>query len=211
MDSTAERTSVAVDGEGLALEAVWQAGPERAAVVAPPHPLYGGSLDNPVCVELARALHAEGFAPLRFNWRGVGASQGDATGDFEAARRDYRAALDHATGALAPPALASGYSFGAAAALRVALDDARVGALLLVAPPAAMLAEMPLEGFAGPLRAVSGDRDEFAPPAELAEQIGRAPRGRLRTVPGADHFFSLGGHDELARLAREAAGDCRAG
>ncbi|MCE2390732.1 MAG: hypothetical protein J4G09_04535 [Proteobacteria bacterium] len=196
--------SVPVTPEDIELEGVWLSGPARPAVVAPPHPVYGGHLDHPVCVELAGGLHGAGYSPLRFNWRGVGASQGSVSGDFEAARRDYAAALDHATAALAPPALAAGYSFGAAAALRVGLDDDRVGALLLVSPPAAMLAGMPLEVFEGPLWAISGGDDEFSPAEKLTEQIGRAPRGELRILPGVDHFFSFGGIAEVREFASRA-------
>ena len=69
-----QATAVRVPKDELVLEAAWQSGDDRAAVVAPPHPEYGGSLDNPVVNELAYALYQEGFASLRFNWRGVGAS-----------------------------------------------------------------------------------------------------------------------------------------
>ena len=67
--------TVPVEDEGLVLEGVWQNG-DRGAVVAPPHPLYGGSFDNPVVNEIAYALHRLGQASLRVHWRGVGASPG---------------------------------------------------------------------------------------------------------------------------------------
>jgi len=93
------------DGESmLALEAVWLAPPAASreadaptplAVVAAPHPSYGGSLDNPVVTEIAHALRGCGAGTLRFNWRGVGASQGEVSADVEQAAADFTAALDH--------------------------------------------------------------------------------------------------------------------
>ena len=192
--------TVPVEGEGLVLDAVWQSGKESAAVIAPPHPLYGGSLDHPVCNEIAFALYEQGFASLRFNWRGVGASQGVPTGDAGAAERDYRAALDHVYATLPGPITAAGYSFGAATALAAAQHDERIGALLLVAPPAAMLRELSLERFTGPIRVIVGALDDFAPADELAELFEGLAGARLHVIPKVDHYFTTGGLAELSEL-----------
>ena len=89
-----QMATIPVPGEDLVLEAVWQGGHRRGAVVAPPHPVYGGSLDHPVCNELAYGLWRAGWSSLRFNWRGVGASQGQVSGEPGPAERDYRAAVE---------------------------------------------------------------------------------------------------------------------
>ena len=85
---------IVVPGAGLTLEGVWQKGEGRGAVIAPPHPEYGGSLEHPVISELAYALYKAGVASLRFNWRGVGASQGVTSGEASAADEDYLAAVE---------------------------------------------------------------------------------------------------------------------
>ena len=195
--------TVPVRDEGLVLEGVWQSGDPPAAVVAPPHPLYGGSFDNPVVNEIAHALYRQGSASLRFNWRGVGASQGRTTGDLGAAERDYRAALELVVENSGAPVTAAGYSFGAAAAMRVALHDDRVAKLVLVAPPVELLKALDLERLQKPVRVVVGANDAFAPAEELSELFGPLPDARVGVIPDADHFFVQSGLGALARELQE--------
>jgi alpha/beta superfamily hydrolase len=195
--------TVPVRDEGLVLEGVWQSGDPPAAVVAPPHPLYGGSFDNPVVNEIAHALYRQGSASLRFNWRGVGASQGRATGDLGVAERDYRAALELVVENSGAPVTAAGYSFGAAAATRVALHDDRVAKLVLVAPPVELLKALDLQRLQKPVRVVVGGNDAFAPAEELSELFGPLPDARVGVIPDADHFFVQSGLGALARELQE--------
>jgi alpha/beta superfamily hydrolase len=131
------------DAEAETLEGVFAggaAGETRGVVLAPPHPLYGGSLESPVLSELAWAAARAGLVSLRFNWRGVGASAGAPSGDGSDADADYRSALDHLAETVGGPLVAGGYSFGSAAAVRAAAAEPRVERLLLVAPPPALVA-----------------------------------------------------------------------
>ena len=191
-----------VPGAGLTLEGVWQPGPGRGAVIAPPHPEYGGSLENPVISELAYGLYKAGIASLRFNWRGVGASQGRITGDSAAADQDYLAALEQVAETTSAPVIAAGYSFGAATALRVALRDTRVAELLLIAPPVGMIEGLAVDTFRGPIHVIVGGRDEFAPLGQLSARFEGLPNANLDVIPKADHFFVSYGLAELVELVR---------
>jgi hypothetical protein len=190
---------------GLALEARFTEGADAesgGAVIAPPHPLYGGSMDSPVVEEIAFACRKAGFATLPFNWRGVGASGGQPSGEFDDADADYRAALEHLTETVSLPIIGCGYSFGAASALRVAGAQPAIRRLLLVAPPPSLLDPEAVAAFRGPLLVMTGEADSIAPPGPLEEIVGRAQRGRFEVVPQTDHFFASG-LSTISRVAGE--------
>lgn len=200
----ADERAVAVPLEGGpdALEAIFAAGTgSGGAVIAPPHPLYGGSMDSPVVNELAWACRRAGLASLRFNWRGVGASARVPSGAAEDADADYASALDQLAQSVPGALVACGYSFGAGAALRCGWREPRVERLLLVSPPPALLDPGALAGFAGPLLIVTGEQDPIAPPDALESLRSSLGGFRLEVVPEADHFFGAG----LAEVSRRAA------
>jgi alpha/beta superfamily hydrolase len=188
----------------LVLEGIFTVGAhaeDGGAVIAAPHPLYGGSMESPVVNEVAWGCARAGLATLRFNWRGVGASAGQTSGDASAADEDYAAALEHLAETVAGGLLACGYSFGAAAALRAAGATPRVRRAILVAPPPALLGEAGLAALRRAL-VVTGSEDAFAPPAALEPLVARAPGATLHVVPGADHFFAAGLADVGRAVAR---------
>ena len=195
--------TILLDGEeGIALDGIFMASRDPDAggvVIAPPHPLYGGSMDSPVVSEIAWACAKAGLASLRFNWRGVGASGGTSSGDAEHARADYAAALAQLASTVPGRLLASGYSFGAAAAVRAAAEEPRVRGLILVAPPPALLDCAALTARPRDVLILSGENDEIAPAAELEEIARELPRARFVRIDEADHFFGAG----LAELGRE--------
>jgi len=197
--------TIALDDAGeLALEGLFAGGAGAdcgGAVIAPPHPLFGGSLDSPVLSELAMAFRQAGRASLCFNWRGVGASGGEPSGEAADADQDYAAALRQLAETVPGPLAACGYSFGSAAALRVGGRYPRVRELLLVAPPPALLSAAALRAFPGRVLAIAGERDAVAPPAELEQLLAALPGAELAVVPEADHFFARG----LAAIGRAAA------
>jgi alpha/beta superfamily hydrolase len=187
--------AIPVPGEDLALEGLYVAAKGRdapGAVLAPPHPLYGGSMESPVLNELAHACDRAGIATLRFNWRGVGASAGRPSGSRDDADADYGAALEQIAQTVGGPLVAGGYSFGAAAALRATAAEPRVTRLVLVAPPPALLDRAALARFAGRTLVLAGERDALAPAAELAAVAATSERIELVVVPEADHFFAFG-------------------
>ncbi len=196
--------TIALADPSLVLDGIFVRGGDpdaEGAVIAPPHPLYGGSMDSPVVNEVAYACKRAGYASVRFNWRGVGASSGSPSGETGDADADYAAALAYLGETVAGPLLACGYSFGACAAVRVATRSPRVRRLLLVSPPPSLLDAAALEQFRGSALLLTGERDELAPPDRLRELASRHPRARLETVPEADHFYGAG----LADVGRTAA------
>jgi uncharacterized protein len=204
-----EQAVVVPLSDGVSLEGAWQSAPaaqsrasrrvERAALIAAPHPLFGGSQDHPVVQELAHLFHRAGLASLRFNWRGVGGSQGEPSGALQAAEEDWAAALEHLAQTAPPPLIGAGYSFGAVTALRSALRDGRIARLALVAPPLRMLSEIDLASLRCPVRVLVAQHDGFGAPAALARVLEPAPDCRIEVIPEADHFFAQSGLAEIAR------------
>lgn len=170
--------------EGLWKEAV---GEHRgSAVFAHPHPAHGGALHNKVVYRAVRALARSGYDTLRFNFRGVGLSEGrydEGRGEVE----DFLAAMAEAERAEGLPMVAGGFSFGAAVASKAAAGDPRVEAFVLVGLPLATESGGGVPLPEAPALFVTGERDTFGPPAEVERFLGG--RHRLVVIPGADHFF----------------------
>ncbi len=207
-ETMVERLDIHVPGAAgqpdLRLENALGSGERGAAVVAHPHPLYGGDMSNPVVEAIAAGLELAGIAPLRFNFRGCGQSDGAPTADAALADADMRAAFAALRGHRPEPYIACGYSFGAATALRFAAKEPAIAALILVAPPVAMIDRAALKAYAGPLTLLLGDHDSYARLPELERALAGAPRVSLQILEGEDHFFSEGG-EQLPSLVAAAA------
>jgi alpha/beta superfamily hydrolase len=188
--------------DGLWLPARGEGGARGGAVVAPPHPLMGGSMESPVTTEIGLAASDVCLVSLRFNWRGVGASAGTPSGEADDADSDYRAALDFMQESVEGPIIACGYSWGAVAAARVGITLPRVRKLVLVSPPAAMLDGEALAVFGRPVLVVVGDRDEYAPVAPLRAVLDRLEHAELVVLEGVDHFF-MAGLADVGRSVRQ--------
>ena len=173
---------------------------ERGAIVCHPHPLYGGSMYNNVVEAALEAMWRLGWATLRFNFRGVGQSEGEhSAGSGEAS--DAAVAVYFLAGELAISSqqiVLAGYSFGAMAALNAASKLTDLGALMLIALPLRMAESDTLNQFNAPLVLAAGDRDSYCPPTQLqAIHQALGSRAQLKIISGADHFF--GGYEtELA-------------
>ena len=197
------QVTIPVAGSGLVLDGIFAAGGASStdgAVIAPPHPLYGGSMDSPVVNELAYACGKSRIASLRFNWRGVGASAGSPSGESADAEADYAAALFQVAETVPGNLVACGYSFGAAAALRAGAASERVDRVVLVSPPPAMLDPQQVTAFEGGILILTGENDAIAPPAPLESIADSAQACRMVVIEEADHFFAAG----LAHISREA-------
>jgi uncharacterized protein len=178
-------------------------GSTRATVVCHPHPLYGGSMHNNVVEAILEAMWKLRFATLRFNFRGVGASEGEhsgGTGEAEDAKAAMKFLLSQ-PGISTDAAIMAGYSFGAAVAMRAGIEVKQVATIAAVALPVGMGDFSSAANSGKKIVLVAGDSDSYCPKraiTELAERSG----ARLRIIDGADHFFG-GGEDALTSALAE--------
>ncbi len=210
MNGTARATSrpeqarvrrVAIPSPVGELEGVYEfvedVAPRALAVVCHPHPLFGGTMHNKVVFRTAEAFQQAGFATLRFNFRGVGASPGthdDGRGEQDDAAAAIAWLLGQHPGV--PLALA-GFSFGGSVALFAGAADQRVRLLWAVAPGVGRRDFSHLALCDKPKGVVQGTNDELCPLAELerAWPAWADPKAKY-VVEGADHFF-VGQIDEM--------------
>jgi hypothetical protein len=183
------------DGPAGRIEAVlMQPGPPpvAAAVVCHAHPLHGGMMHFKPVFRAAKALQEAGLAALRFNFRGVGRSEGAHDGGV-GEQEDARAALDEMARRFpGAPLVLGGFSFGSATALRVAARDRRVRAVLAMGYPLRRGGDTaPLAAVTQPRLFVQGDEDEFGKAEEIRAVVEPlAPPRELVVVPDADHYFT---------------------
>lgn len=213
MTSLKETETFDLRGPAGRIEAVLNRPPEgvptrAAAVICHAHPLHGGMMHFKVVFRAAKAFQSQGVAALRFNFRGVGRSEG-AHDLGEGEQEDARAALSEMERRFPGlPLLLGGFSFGAAMAAKVAATDPRVRAVLILGFPITRVdSTADLARLHQPRLFVQGSDDEFGPgPAIRKLFASLAEPKRLEVVEGADHFFT-GRLDELqAPIAAWAAG-----
>ena len=170
VDGPAGRIECAVDQP--------QAAPRGVALIAHPHPLFGGTLDNKVVQTLARAFVSLGYTAWRPNFRGVGGSEGthdNGRGEVD----DLHAVLEHAGATVL-----AGFSFGAAMQAMLSRKVSS-GPVVLVGPAVTSFDVPPIP--AGSL-VIHGERDDTIPLAAVLDWA-RPQELPVVVVPGADHFF----------------------
>ncbi len=149
-------------------------------------------MNHPVITTSVEAASQEGFSTLRFNFRGVGESQG-SYGEGVAEREDVTAVANYFHSILKdghPPLILIGYSFGAWVGIPVAVEDERFKGMVAVAPPLGIYDFGFLEGCKKSKLFIAGDRDFFCPPSLLEKWYRQLDEPKsLAVIPGADHFF----------------------
>ena len=196
-----EREEVSQDhvrfsASGVVLEGIFERpkgeAPLPAVAVCHPHPLYGGDMYNNVVSVICQALAQESIATLRFNFRGVGRSEGSheegiGEQDDVSAALDFlesREGIDRGRIGLA------GYSFGTKAAMPVALREQRIRAVALVSPFLDGADWGKLKTYAVPKLFICGSEDSFISPHKVKRLVGgAAPPSECEVVFGADHFW----------------------
>src|SRR3954471_23387427 len=186
-------------GPAGALEALLEmpAGAPKAAVVfAHPLPTHGGTMHTKAVYQGAKGLLRAGCAVLRFNFRGVGGSEGSFTGG-PGEREDFTAALDYMAAKYpGAPLWAAGFSFGSWIALETGAVDDRVSALIGIAPPVATSVSGQVYTFEATLAStkpkffVQGESDEVCPIEEMWSFYGKLEEPKeLVVIDMANHLF----------------------
>jgi alpha/beta superfamily hydrolase len=196
---------VIINGPDGRLEGRYQHNQAPGAPVAlmlHPHPQHGGTMNNKVVYALYHTFARHGFSVLRFNFRGVGRSQG-AFDRGEGELSDAASALDWLQGfnENAGACWIAGFSFGAWIGMQLLMRRPEISGFISIAPPANMfdftfLAPCPSSGLI-----IQGARDEIVPPASVQKLVEKLTSQRnleidYRLIPGANHFF----HDSLEEL-----------
>lgn len=200
MSKLPQSEQVTVEGPAGALQAVLErpkeGEPSGCVVVCHPHPLHGGTMQNKVAYMLARAFVNCGFVALRFNFRGVGDSEGEFdNGDGEvvdvlAAGTWLRQRADEL------PFWLAGFSFGAAMSVRAAIE-AKPSGLVSIAPATSRFAGNLKQQPQCPWLILQGDQDELVPVDETIEWVNSLEPGpRLQIFDETEHFF----HGKLTQL-----------
>jgi len=168
------------------------AGPFPAVIVCHPHPLYGGSMDNNVVNSLSETLTQASLASFKFNFRGVGGSQGEF-GQGIGEREDVEAAISFISKVKEVDSNRiglAGYSAGAGFALPVGFNDDRIKALAAVSPPIPMFDFDFLKSCPKPKLLISGSRDDLIPINQFLEFCQNLPEPKeCESIEGADHFW----------------------
>jgi len=185
---------ITLEGEWLLPEGK---GPFPGVIVCHPYPPRGGDMLNQVVTTICQKLAEQAVAAFRFNFRGVGGSEG-SFGEGITEQEDVKAALDFV---LSSPDInggkvgLAGYSFGAVVALRVALQDERASLLVLVSAPLSEPDWEQLKGYGRPKLLVVGETDQMIPLEGFRQHIKDVPHPeQYHVIPGADHFWA--GHEE---------------
>jgi alpha/beta superfamily hydrolase len=170
--------------------------PHGVAVIAHPHPLFGGTMDNKVVQTLARALVQCGWSAVRFNFRGVGATEGthdEGRGELQ----DMLALIADQAGE--GPLAIAGFSFGAfvaSGAMQALWPSGRIEKIVLVGTSAEkhQLAPLPAEAHDRTL-VIHGEQDDTVPLMAVMDWA-RPQSLPVTVVPGVGHFF----HGQLPLL-----------
>ena len=196
------QTAIGFKSKGLMLEGVLASpsgdqGPFPGVVVGHGHPHLGATMESPLVLNATAKLVEAGFAAFRFNFRGVGASEGDFT-NGQAEPHDMKAALDFVgrlPGVDRSAIAVVGYSFGASMAATAAPKVKRVKAAVLVSPPPSVFSS------AGswrrvPLLIVAGSQDKLSPVNGIESGLAAfGPETQLSVIDGADHSWE--GYESL--------------
>jgi len=162
---------------------------KKGVVITHPHPLYGGDMYNLVVETIVHVYNIKGYSTLKFNFRGVGRSQGTYdNGDGE--QKDVLAALSFLGDMGMEQIDLAGYSFGAWVNAHAVQEDVAVKNMVMISPPAGFMDFSTIGPMERLKLVVTGSRDDIAP-ADVVKQMCSVwnPNARFEVIDGADHFY----------------------
>ena len=181
---------ISFESDGFQLQGLLHRAGDKGVVVTHPHPLYGGNMHNPVVETITQAFRLQGYTTLRFDYRGVGHSQG-AYDEGIGEKRDTCQAVAYLAKVNMDQIWLAGYSFGAWVNAQIQPEDAPVTKMIMVSPPVAFIDFDPTQKIARLKLVVTGSRDDIAPAQMIQKRlISWNPDSRFEIIPGADHFYS---------------------
>jgi alpha/beta superfamily hydrolase len=162
---------------------------DKGVVITHPHPLYGGDMHNYVVESIRKVYIEKGYTTLRFNFRGVGESQGNYDND-RGEQEDLRSALSFITSTGIKQIELAGYSYGAWINSLAASKGASIKNIVLLSPPVAFIDFKPVTSIPGLKLVVTGSIDDYAPPDLLKKVLPVwNKKAVLEIINGADHFY----------------------
>ena len=189
---------IIIPGPAGRIEARYTEGPDETspiALILHPHPKAGGSMQDPVTISLYNLFESRGFSVMRFNFRGVGRSQGEydqGVGELSdaASALDYLQSMNNNS----KHCWVAGFSFGAWIGMQLLMRRPEITGFVSVSPPANMydfsfLAPCPASGLI-----INGTADRVAPPADTTSLVGKLKEQKGITIThdeieGSGHFF----------------------
>ena len=162
---------------------------KKGVVVTHPHPLYGGDMYNLVVETIVHVYNIKGYSTLKFNFRGVGGSQGTYD-DGHGEQKDVLAALSFLGDMGMEQIDMAGYSFGAWVNAHAVQEDVAVKNMVMISPPAGFMDFSTIGPMERLKLVVTGSRDDIAP-ADVVKQMCSVwnPNARFVVIDGADHFY----------------------
>ena len=174
------------------LEGYWQAGAgHKGVVITHPHPLYGGTMKNPDVESVQSAYQQHGYATLRFNFRGVGGSQGNFDNGL-GEQDDVRAAISYVENMDVSAIDLAGYSFGAWVNTGVVTGSrTSIMSMMMISPPVGFIEFETVPAMNCLKLVVTGSRDDIAPVNQIRDLMPAwNPQAQFEIIDGCDHFYS---------------------
>lgn len=173
-------------------------------VICHPHPLFGGNMDNNVVIALSFSLVEQGFATIRFNFRGVGNSDGEHT----KGEQEFQEVLGAFELMKAWPGVDGkrlglvGYSFGTSVILGSPSVQKKAKSIALVSPNIRALSDTPLKKSKTPSFIITGSRDKLVEAEDLQSNLDSfAHSPQFKVISGADHFWGGMEHQLVGPVA----------